>query len=92
MELKDTVTLDSITIPLNDIVTLQRKEYSFNEAFKAYEEGKEIESIESGLELRKIEVSVEYRFKTINEKWELLDNDATALTINEIRCKWYIND
>lgn len=82
----------SMYMPSYNKYKLKRKEYTFEEAFKAYEEGKEIESIESGLELRKIEFGVEYRFKVVNEKWELLENDDATLTINEIRGKWYINN
>lgn len=66
---------------------LKRKEYTFEEAFKAYEEGKEIES-------------KSWRYKKINGKDSICskDNDEwvtsnlAAIDIKEIRNKWYIND
>lgn len=77
----------STCVGLNAKYKLQRKEYTFEEAFKAYEEGKEIES-ES------------WRYKKINGKDSICskDNDAwvtsklAAIDIKEIRGKWYIND
>lgn len=64
---------------------LKRKEYTFEEAFKAYEEGNEIESIS-------------YRYKKINEQdkyysklaKEWIENDTFG--VDEIKGKWYIND
>lgn len=55
---------------------LKRKEYTFEEAFKAYEEGKEIESLDS---------NKKYYQDRSNEG--LID----YLNIEEIRGKWYIN-
>lgn len=64
--------------------TLQRKEYTFQEAFKAYEEGKEIESVCSG-----------YRYKKENgEDISILAADWQEFDyfeLYEIRGKWYIN-
>lgn len=64
---------------------LQRKEYTFQEAFKAYEEGKEIESVCSG-----------YRYKKENgEDVAILSADWQEFDyfeLYEIRGKWYIND
>lgn len=65
---------------------LKRKEYSFEEVFKAYEEGKEIESRYS-----------KYKYKKINgvdlySKFENVLCDADSFGINEIRDKWYINN
>lgn len=69
---------------------LKRKEYTFEEAFKAYEEGKEIESCEG------------CKFKKINEDNLLIINFAKCnierceseniFSIKEIRGKWYINE
>lgn len=65
---------------------LERKKYSFTEAFKAYEEGKEIESIHSG-----------YRYKKVNgvdlytrggKEWY----EEDAFEMDEIREDWYINE
>ena len=65
--------------------TLQREEYTFEEAFKAYEEGKEIESVCSG-----------YRYKKENgEDVAILSadwQDFDYFELYEIRGKWYIND
>lgn len=57
---------------------LQRKQYTFEEAFKAYENGKEIESC----------VSVEV-YSLEREKRKL---QAILFDIEEIRGKWYINN
>ena len=65
---------------------LKRKEYTFAEAFKAYEEGKEVES---NL----------YRYKRIDNK-DTFFNETTkdwymipslSIDLSEIRGKWYIN-
>lgn len=71
----------------SDKFQLQRKKYSFAEAFKAYEEGKEIES-----------EFYEYRYKRIGGKdmyfcetekeWGRNPN----FTLKEIKGEWYIND
>lgn len=66
---------------------LQRKEYTFEEAFKAYEEGKEIES---NL----------YRYKRINNKDAYFDTFTRgwhrvadlSIDLSEIRGKWHINN
>ena len=75
----------SFSICNDDTFILQRKGYIFEEAFKAYQEGKEIES-------------KSYRYKIINEQdkyysklakgW--IDNDT--FDMDEIKGKWYIND
>lgn len=65
---------------------LQRKEYSFEEAFKAYEGGKEIESCYSKYKYKKIN-GIDLYSKTENDLY-----DADNFGINEIRDKWYIND
>lgn len=69
---------------------LKRKQYTFEEAFKAYEEGKEIESCE------------ECRFKLIDKDKTLIidcagdemeySNKTELFSVKEIRGKWYIND
>lgn len=65
---------------------LKRKEYSFEEAFKAYEGGKEIESRYNKYKYKKID-GVDAYSKTGNDLY-----DADNFGINEIRDKWYIND
>lgn len=67
--------------------TLQKKQFTFEEAFKAYEEGKEIES---NL----------YRYKRINNKDAYFDTLTRgwhrvadlSIDLSEIRGKWYINN
>ena len=72
-----------------DTFKLKRKEYTFTEAFKAYEEGKEIESCNKN----------NTRFKKINgkdcfysnERKDFLEIDA-FIEFKEVRDKWYINN
>ena len=75
----------------NDKFKLQRKEYTFEEAFKAYEEGKEIENILTGLKIK----------ASVREGWGILpiingeleeDVCSKTLSIEEVRTKWYINN
>lgn len=66
---------------------LKRKEYSFNEAFKAYEEGKEIESCENGYKY--LQNTFTYPG---NEQWLCFRNSEQMFTTEAIRGKWYIND
>lgn len=65
---------------------LKRKECNFEEAFKAYEEGKEIESCYSQYKYKK-EGRLDLYSKTENE-WYGED----SFEIDEIRGKWYINN
>lgn len=65
----------SVLINSINIYKLQRKEYTFEEAFKAYEEGKEIKS-SKGISYKK-DYETEY---------------DEAISMDEIRGKWYIND
>ena len=81
-------TFDNISALIfnDEIYELQRQQYSFKEAFKAYEEGKEVESCYS-----------QYKYKKINgvdlySKFENVLCDADSFGINEIRGKWYINN
>ena len=67
--------------------TLERKEYSFDEAFKAYEEGKEIESCENGYKY--LQNTFTYPG---NEQWLCFRNSEQMFTTDAIRGKWYIND
>lgn len=69
----------------NVIFKLQRKEYTFEEAFKAYEEGKEIENKENKNKYKKVEDKDLVKEKGI---WD----DFDFFEICEIRGKWYIND
>ena len=81
----------NVGINLNVKYKLQRKEYTFEEAFKAYEEGKEIENILTGLKIK----------TSVREGWGMLpiingkledDVFSKTLSIEEVRTKWYINN
>lgn len=60
-----------------------KKEYTFEEAFKAYEEGKEIESCYSG---------VTYKLQHGGSDCFGGGQKTSTIAFNEIRGKWYIND
>lgn len=64
---------------------LQRKEYTFEEAFKAYEEGKVIESCYSQFKYKRAN-GVDLYSRTENNWYE-----EESFEIDEIRGKWYIN-
>lgn len=64
---------------------LQRKEYTFQEAFKAYEEGKEIESCD--YRYKKID-NRDYFYSTLSKQWR---GDSIDFSLREIRNGWYIN-
>lgn len=65
--------------------TLQRKEYTFEEAFKAYLEGKEIENNKYRYKI--IDGQDKYYSKVYREWSEYQD-----FNLDEIKGKWYIND
>ena len=62
---------------------LQRKEYTFEEAFKAYEEGKEIESCYSG---------VTYKLQHGGSDCFGGGQKTSTIAFSEIRGKWHINN
>lgn len=78
----------SFAIEVDDTFTLHRKEYTFQEAFKAYEEGKEIESDFNGYKYKKIN-GIDMRLKYMGEEWE---ENFGGFDMLEIRGAWYIND
>lgn len=80
------VTISGTVLPLNEVLTLHKKQYAFDEAFKAYEDGKEIESCYSQYKYKK-EGRLDLYSKTENE-WYGED----SFEIDEIRGKWYINN
>lgn len=65
---------------------LKRKEYTFEEAFKAYEEGKVIESCYSQFKYKRAN-GVDLYSRTENNWYE-----EENFEIDEIRGKWYINN
>lgn len=74
-----------------DSLQLKRKKYSFAEAFKAYEEGKEIECCYGGQKLKK-ENKKDYYFNYDKEEYVPLSFDEVFFDIATIRSEWYIND
>lgn len=77
-------------INLNVKYKLQRKGYTFEEAFKAYEKGIKVESEYSG---------ISYKKKNKTQVEVSCDNDTTlesefniSFSTGEIRGKWYINN
>lgn len=83
---KDGLGMEVFGVKETDTFILQRKEYTFQEAFKAYEEGKEIESMK--FKYKKIEGEDKFYSKN-NQGW--FNNDGGFEPV-EIRGKWYIND
>lgn len=77
------ITENCAAIQGADKFKLQRKEYTFEEAFKAYEEGKEIESCVEPCKYKNGE------FKANGDSAWL---ELRAIPLREIRGKWYIND
>lgn len=79
----------------NDVkYKLQRQEYTFEEAFKAYEEGKEIESLQSGVLLKKNDNGeILYKYNNSRQQhFEEFKNDLCIFSVDDIRGKWYINN
>lgn len=81
---------DRDVINLNFGYTIKRPQYTFQEAFKAFEEGKEIESCESGFKYEIYEDATKIKrkdYKTIYEH-----KAVKIFSTEEIKGKWYIND
>lgn len=76
IETTDGVAYNGFGFLDKSLYRLQRPQYTFQEAFKAFEEGKEIESCESG-----------YIYNTTEENVE-----DKIFYGYEIQGKWYIND
>ena len=75
----------------DDKFKLKRKEYTFQEAFKAYEEGKEIEDFD-GTKYKKIDGVDCYKFEYHSDFRTKVDEDDYWLGFKEIRGAWYINN
>lgn len=88
IERKNKIETYYIYIKESELFKLQRKEYTFEEAFKAYEEGKEIESIDYRY---KKQNGIDGFYSRISGEWQ---NCETSIEVDfqEIRGKWYIND
>lgn len=81
-----------IFINPEDVFKPQRKQYTFTEAFAAYEEGKEIESCVS--KCRFIKGNLKGQNKILNDEINEFTDIAKGygLEFEEIRGKWYINN
>ena len=75
----------AIYIDINGKFKLKREEFTFTEAFKAYEEGKEIESLESGYKYKQNKM-----FSNLMGSW--FQDDNRIFSLKEIRGKWHINN
>ena len=71
---------EELSINRNTKFQLQRKKVSFTEAFKSYEEGKEIESCFTSR-----------IYSLEKEEREPYSINASLINMNEIRKEWYIN-
>lgn len=74
--------------PRDKLFKLERKEYSFCEAYIAYKEGKIIKSLESQC-CHKKEGIVKKEWNVANPEKKY---DSTTFSINEIEGKWYVYD
>lgn len=81
------ITEDKSAIRSTDKFKLKRKEYTFDEVYKVYKEGKEIESVHSGYRYKK-ENGRDLFFSKISETWKENNEFKTKEIIN----MWYIND
>lgn len=73
-----------------NLYKLQREEYTFEEAFKAYEEGKEVES--GSYKYKKCNGADCFKLiRSIKDEW-IKCEDGFEIHLDEIRGKWYIND
>lgn len=90
IERKNKIETYYIYIKESELFKLQRKEYTFQEAFKAYEEGKKIESVETKRIFMKDNVQDKVFFSDTIE-W-LSSGLCAGLSMREIRNKWYINN
>lgn len=74
-----------------DKFKLKRKEYTFEEAFKAYEEGKEIESVITAYAMKKLENGT-FKISQKSDEFHTKKEGEVIITLQEIKGKWYIND
>lgn len=75
--------------------SLQRKKVTFQEAFAAYEEGKEIQSVSTGLKCKKRRLPYDTKVKDYCYYDDIIFTqlkELKAFGIKEIRGSWYINE
>ena len=82
------IKVSTEVLDLNHKYKLQRKKYTFTEAFKAYEEGKEIKSLYSKFRYKKLD-GKDYYFNIHSNSFVQIDDD---IDFKEIRGEWYINE
>ena len=83
----------AIYIDVNSKFKLKREPHSFTEAFKAYEEGKEIESLESGYKYKQNKMFLTDGYKMfLTDGWYDFYDHKGIFSLKEIRGKWYINN
>ena len=92
---KDNLFIDSekgeeLSINRNTKFQLQRKKVSFTEAFKAYEEGKEIESCVNGNKFKRILENGAYSNIILYKSLDDYQYNSKFL-IGDIMGEWYIN-
>lgn len=87
---KDGLGMEVFGVKETDTFILQRKEYTFQEAFKAYEEGKEIESVYSRCRYKKGKGKDTFMYLADWMEFDWMEFDS--IDLEEIRGKWYIND
>ena len=75
----------------NHTFTLQRKQYTFEEAFKALEEGKQIESVISRRGFKSRDICSKYILFD-SEIVDRVNDEFRLFSCNEIRGRWYIKD
>lgn len=73
------------------IIKKSRMKYTFEEAFKAYEEGKEIESCETGARFKIDTCKNDCIFNT-EVGYFIPITKGYGFEISEIRAKWYVNN
>ena len=81
----------SMLMANNDKFKLQRKEVTFAEAFKAYEQGKGIESVVSNVQYQK-ELKDTVSIRPCYGEWFDANEKTLVFDYVEIKGKWYINN
>ena len=87
LDFKKSIECEKIFFPNDTKFKLKSEEYTFEEAFKAYEEGEVVES-EDGFIYKKINGQ---DCVCSDEARDWVKNDG-GFSVKEIRGKWYIND
>ena len=84
----------SMLMSNNDKFKLQRKKYTFQEAFKAFEKGNidNIESDVSGIKYKKHDAIISMFKMENSDEFSGINNDNAIFSLNEVRGKWYINN